>query len=147
MVQPYFFSAVSSEQWAAALAKASPTFGHTDRQTEAVSLLLLLLLLLYAMLWTTGPESKKWLEFLTTSLPKQVMTTTNSQNIKKVNHWQKLNYSVPYNYDWRRASVNRDWVLFGMFKFESYITPILLSHVQKYVKNIEPPQSQVFIIL
>ena len=30
-----------------------------------------------------------------------------------------------------------------MFKLESYITPILLSYVEKYVKNIRADQSQV----
>ena len=30
-----------------------------------------------------------------------------------------------------------------MFKLESYITPILLSYVEKYVKNIKAEQSQV----
>lgn len=30
-----------------------------------------------------------------------------------------------------------------MFKIESYITPIILSHVDKYVKNIRPQDSQV----
>ena len=30
-----------------------------------------------------------------------------------------------------------------MFKLESYITPILLSHVEKYVKNVKAEQSQV----
>lgn len=30
-----------------------------------------------------------------------------------------------------------------MFKLESYITPIILSYVAKYVKNFKPEQSQV----
>ena len=30
-----------------------------------------------------------------------------------------------------------------MFKLESYITPIILNHVEKYVKNIKAEQSQV----
>ena len=30
-----------------------------------------------------------------------------------------------------------------MFKLESYITPIILSHVEKYVKNVKAEQSQV----
>ena len=30
-----------------------------------------------------------------------------------------------------------------MFKLESYITPIILSHVEKYVKNVRAEQSQV----
>lgn len=30
-----------------------------------------------------------------------------------------------------------------MFKIESYITPIILSYVEKYVKNIRPEDSQV----
>jgi len=32
-----------------------------------------------------------------------------------------------------------------MFKIESYITPIILSHVEKYVKNLRPQDSQVEI--
>lgn len=30
-----------------------------------------------------------------------------------------------------------------MFKLESYITPVILSYVEKYVKNFKPEQSQV----
>uniref|UniRef100_A0A182T1G0 Chorein_N domain-containing protein n=2 Tax=Cellia TaxID=44534 RepID=A0A182T1G0_9DIPT len=30
-----------------------------------------------------------------------------------------------------------------MFKIESYITPIILSYVEKYVKNIRPEDSQL----
>lgn len=30
-----------------------------------------------------------------------------------------------------------------MFKLESYITPILLSYVDKYIKNFRPEDSQV----
>lgn len=30
-----------------------------------------------------------------------------------------------------------------MFKIESYITPVILSYVEKYVKNFKPEQSQV----
>lgn len=33
-----------------------------------------------------------------------------------------------------------------MFKIESYITPIILNYVGKFVKNFKPEQSQVFII-
>lgn len=32
-----------------------------------------------------------------------------------------------------------------MFRLESYITPILLSHVAKYVKNIRPEDAQVYL--
>lgn len=32
-----------------------------------------------------------------------------------------------------------------MFKLESYITPILLSYVDKYIKNFKPEDSQVCI--
>jgi hypothetical protein len=30
-----------------------------------------------------------------------------------------------------------------MFKLESYVTPIILSHVERYVKNVRAEQSQV----
>lgn len=30
-----------------------------------------------------------------------------------------------------------------MFRIESYVTPIILSYVDKYVKNIRPQDSQV----
>lgn len=32
-----------------------------------------------------------------------------------------------------------------MFKLESYITPLLLSYVDKYIKNLKPEDSQVFV--
>ena len=35
------------------------------------------------------------------------------------------------------------WSSVEMFKLESYITPILLSYVEKYVKNVRVDQSQV----
>jgi len=34
-----------------------------------------------------------------------------------------------------------------MFKLESYITPVILSYVEKYVKNFKPEQSQVSRVL
>lgn len=34
-----------------------------------------------------------------------------------------------------------------MFKLESYITPVILSYVEKYVKNFKPEQSQVIIVI
>ena len=34
-----------------------------------------------------------------------------------------------------------------MFKLESYITPIILSHVERYVKNVKAEQSQVCHIM
>lgn len=30
-----------------------------------------------------------------------------------------------------------------MFKIESYVTPLILSYVDKYIKNIKPEDSQV----
>ena len=33
--------------------------------------------------------------------------------------------------------------IFEMFKIESYVTPLILSYVNKYVKNIKPEDSQV----
>jgi hypothetical protein len=33
-----------------------------------------------------------------------------------------------------------------MFKLESYITPILLSYVDKYIKNFRPEDSQVRLL-
>ena len=32
-----------------------------------------------------------------------------------------------------------------MFKVESYITPLLLSYVDKYIKNFKPEDSQVLL--
>ena len=34
-----------------------------------------------------------------------------------------------------------------MFKLESYITPILLSYVDKYIKNFKPEDSQVSLTI
>lgn len=34
-----------------------------------------------------------------------------------------------------------------MFKLESYITPILLSYVDKYIKNFRPEDSQVIQLI
>lgn len=34
-----------------------------------------------------------------------------------------------------------------MFRIESYVTPIILSYVEKYVKNIRPQDSQVSFII
>lgn len=33
----------------------------------------------------------------------------------------------------------------GMFKIESYVTPILLSYVDKYVKDFRPADAQVCV--
>ena len=32
-----------------------------------------------------------------------------------------------------------------MFKIESYVTPLILSYVDKYIKNIKPEDSQVSV--
>jgi len=34
-----------------------------------------------------------------------------------------------------------------MFKIESYVTPLILSYVDKYIKNIKPEDSQVLYFL
>lgn len=31
-----------------------------------------------------------------------------------------------------------------MFKIEPYVTPLILSYVNKYIKNIKPEDSQVY---
>ena len=31
-----------------------------------------------------------------------------------------------------------------MFKIESYVTPLILSYVNKYIKNIKPEDSKVY---